>query len=145
MIDHVAVQVADVDDSVSFYTEVFGPIGIEELMRFGTTVGLGRDGFPHLWFSPAGGAETRELHLALAARSRAEVDGVHAAALARGARCCMPRDCSPNTTPATTASSSGTSTATTPKRCSMTGRYPGPARPEPTGTPAPSGRAGTCQ
>ena len=85
MIDHVAVQVADVDDSVSFYTEVFGPIGIEELMRFGTTVGLGRDGFPHLWFSPAGGAETRELHLALAARSRAEVDGVHAAALARGA------------------------------------------------------------
>lgn len=84
MIDHVAVQVADINASVAFYTDVFAPIGLVELMRPGAAVGLGRE-FPYLWFGPPGGDETRELHLALTARSRDEVDAVHALALAHGA------------------------------------------------------------
>jgi len=89
MIDHVAVQVADVEASVAFYTGVFAPIGLAELLRHGPAVGLGRD-FPYLWFGPAAGAESREIHLALGARSRAEVDAVHEAALARGAQVLHP-------------------------------------------------------
>ena len=83
MIDHVAVQVRDVDASVAFYTDVFAPIGLVEVMRYGSVVGMGGD-FPFLWFSPAGAGDASELHLALGAGSRAEVDAVHAAALARG-------------------------------------------------------------
>jgi catechol 2,3-dioxygenase-like lactoylglutathione lyase family enzyme len=90
MIDHIGVQVADVESSLAFYLRVFGPIGIREAMRFPTdgsfVVGLaGPDGPPDFWLSPAGGAETRELHLALRAPDRSAVDAVHEAAVTAGA------------------------------------------------------------
>lgn len=84
MIDHLAVQVRDVGRSVDFYTSVFEPMGLVEVLRRGPVVALGRD-FPFLWFGPASGEETRELHIALAADSRAVVDAVHGAAVAYGA------------------------------------------------------------
>ena len=83
MIDHVSLQVADLDASVAFYTDVFAPIGLREVMRHEQHVGLGDD-FPFFWLSPAPGAETREVHLALRASAREQVDAVHAAAVARG-------------------------------------------------------------
>jgi len=88
MIDHISVQVADVEASAAFYTDVFGPLALTEVMRFdadfGLAVGLGWKGKPFLWLGPAGAAETRELHVAFSATSTDAVDAVHAAAVARG-------------------------------------------------------------
>lgn len=90
MLDHVGIQVADVDASARFYLEVFAAIGVREVMRFPADdrlyVGLGGpDGKPDFWLGTPDGAETRELHLAFVAPDRVAVDAVHAAALARGA------------------------------------------------------------
>ena len=89
MFDHLGVQVADVEASVAFYLRMFAPLGMHEEMRFehdgALIVALATDGAPALWFSPAGGAETRELHLAFPAADRAAIDAVHAAAVEAGA------------------------------------------------------------
>lgn len=91
MIDHLGIQVADVEASAAFYLDVFAPIGMRELMRFpvggGLFVGLGgADGKPDFWLGPPDGPETRECHVAFAAPDRAAVEAVHEAALARGAQ-----------------------------------------------------------
>jgi catechol 2,3-dioxygenase-like lactoylglutathione lyase family enzyme len=102
MIDHLGVQAADVEASLTFYLEVFAPVGMREAMRFpadpagmvdpdatdpanGIVVGLaGPDGIPKFWLSPAQGAETREAHVAFLAPDRQAIDAVHAAAVAAG-------------------------------------------------------------
>ncbi|NHC15245.1 VOC family protein [Motilibacter deserti] len=91
MLDHLGVQVADVQASLDFYLATFAACGVREAMRFPTgpasfVVGLaGPDGQPDFWLSPAQGAEGRELHVAFSAPDRAAVDAVHEAALAAGA------------------------------------------------------------
>lgn len=90
MLDHLAVQVADVEASLAFYLRVFAPIGMREAMRFprgdSVVVGLsGPDGVPGFWLGPAAGAEARELHVAFRAPDRGAVDAVHEAALSAGA------------------------------------------------------------
>jgi len=89
MLDHLGVPCDDVDTSLSFYTAVFAPLGVHEVVRFphegSAVVGLaGADGVPHLWLAPGGPARA-EIHLALTAPDRAAVDAVHAAALGAGA------------------------------------------------------------
>jgi catechol 2,3-dioxygenase-like lactoylglutathione lyase family enzyme len=89
MIDHLGIQVADVTAALEFYLRVFEPIGIREAMRFpydgSLVVGLaGPGGIPQFWLSPAGGSETRELHVAFTAPDREAVDAVHRAAVAAG-------------------------------------------------------------
>jgi catechol 2,3-dioxygenase-like lactoylglutathione lyase family enzyme len=89
MLDHIGVQVADVEASLAFYLRTFAPIGIREAMRFpvgdSLVVGLsGPDGIPDFWLSPATGTETRELHLAFRAVDRQAVDAVHEAAVRAG-------------------------------------------------------------
>jgi catechol 2,3-dioxygenase-like lactoylglutathione lyase family enzyme len=89
LLDHLMVQVADVEASLAFYLRTFAALGVREALRYPVgdswAVGLsGKDGFPDLWLRPAGGAETRELHLALRAPDRAAVDAVHAAAVSAG-------------------------------------------------------------
>lgn len=90
MIDHIGLQVADVEASVAFYLRTFAPIGMHELMRFpqgdSFFVGLSGPGeVPNFWLGPAAGSEARELHLAFVAPDRAAVDAVHEAARAAGA------------------------------------------------------------
>jgi catechol 2,3-dioxygenase-like lactoylglutathione lyase family enzyme len=90
MIDHLGVQVADVDASLTFYLNVFAPLGMREVMRFPNggsfVVGLaGPNGIPNFWLSKATGSETRELHIGFQARDRQVVDAVHDAAVAAGA------------------------------------------------------------
>jgi catechol 2,3-dioxygenase-like lactoylglutathione lyase family enzyme len=90
MLDHLALQVADVDAAARFYLEVFAPLGVREIMRFprpeGAVVGLGGpDGFPRLWFGPLVDPGVRPVHLALTAPSREAVDAVQAAAEGAGA------------------------------------------------------------
>jgi catechol 2,3-dioxygenase-like lactoylglutathione lyase family enzyme len=89
VLDHIGLQVADVNASLAFYLRVFAPLGMREAMRFphngSLVVGLsGGDGVPGFWLSPTGSAETRELHLAFRAAGRPAVDAVHATALAAG-------------------------------------------------------------
>lgn len=90
MLDHLGIQVTDVEASAEFYLDVFAAIGLREIMRVTHVnppfIGLGGpDGKPDFWLGPTRGAETRELHIAFGAPDRAAVDAVHAAALARGA------------------------------------------------------------
>jgi catechol 2,3-dioxygenase-like lactoylglutathione lyase family enzyme len=90
VLDHVGVQVADVQASLDFYLRCFAPLGFREFRRFPVgnsfVVGLvGPAGMPQFWLSPAAGAETRELHLAFAAADRAAVDAVHEAVQGAGA------------------------------------------------------------
>jgi len=89
VLDHLGVQVVDVEASLAFYLRAFEPIGLREVMRFpaGTSfvVGLaGPDGMPDFWLSPASGAEAREIHVAFRAPDRAAVDAVHDAAVLAG-------------------------------------------------------------
>ena len=89
MLDHLGVQVADVEASVAFYLRTFAAIGMREAMRIpvgGTViVGLSDDtGVPDLWLVPAGADETRELHVAFRALNRPAIDAVHDAAVAGG-------------------------------------------------------------
>src|SRR3954469_3527536 len=89
MLDHLGVQVADVEASAAFYLAAFGPIGMREIMRHevpgGAVVGFGGpDGIPTFWLSPGTGAESREIHVAFAAPDRAAVDAVQEAAVAAG-------------------------------------------------------------
>ncbi|HWD01773.1 MAG TPA: VOC family protein [Amycolatopsis sp.] len=89
MLDHLGIQVADVEASLAFYLRVFGPLGLREALRIpldtGFVAGLAAgEGPPEFWLSPAGSGETRELHVALQAADRATIDAVHEAAVASG-------------------------------------------------------------
>ena len=92
MLDHLSLQVNDVDDASLFYTTVLAPLGVTELMRLprgdDVVVGLGgRDGLPHFWLGPVdrqAPTVAREVHIAFTAGSAAEIDQVHAAAVAVG-------------------------------------------------------------
>jgi catechol 2,3-dioxygenase-like lactoylglutathione lyase family enzyme len=89
VLDHLALQVSDVDAAVAFYSRVFAAAGVNEAMRFddrrGPTVGLaGPDGMPRLWLGPLVDPGVRPVHLALAAPSDEAVDAVHEAAKATG-------------------------------------------------------------
>src|SRR5688500_17929752 len=58
MLDHLSLQCADVDAAATFYTRVFAPCGVRELMRHnspgGAVVGLcGPDDYPRLWLGGA--------------------------------------------------------------------------------------------
>jgi catechol 2,3-dioxygenase-like lactoylglutathione lyase family enzyme len=89
MIDHIGIQVADVETSLAFYLRTFEPLGMREVMRFphggAFVVGLsGTDGVPNFWLSQATGSEARELHLAFRAADRHAVDAIHDAAVKAG-------------------------------------------------------------
>jgi catechol 2,3-dioxygenase-like lactoylglutathione lyase family enzyme len=90
MLDHIGIQVADVEAALAFYLRTFAPIGMHEVMRFpdgdAFVVGLsGPDGIPNFWLAPATGSEGRELHIAFSAADRHAVDAVYDAAVAAGA------------------------------------------------------------
>ena len=86
MLDHLALQCTDVGSAADFYTRVFAPCGVRELMRYdgpggGAIVGLcGPDNFPRLWLGAAVDTGVRPVHLAIAAPSREAVDTVFEAA-----------------------------------------------------------------
>ena len=86
MIDHLGVKAADFPAARDFYLKALAPLGIGVVMEVPgyEGIGLGKDGKPFFWVSK--GDPSPGLHLAFAARSRAEVDAFHAAALAAGAK-----------------------------------------------------------
>lgn len=93
IIDHTGFNVSDFARSVAFYKAALAPLGITMLAEYGPVAGFGRTK-PELWLAGAKpDFQTEEqaktivpVHLALAARSRAEVDAFYAAAIAAGAR-----------------------------------------------------------
>ncbi|RKG92806.1 VOC family protein [Corallococcus terminator] len=87
MLDHTGIGVADVARSAAFYDAALGALGLRRVMQLpedlGTDgIGYGRD-HPIFWIDRFHPHSVKQ-HTAFAARSRAEVDAFHAAAMAAG-------------------------------------------------------------
>lgn len=89
MLDHLALQVADVDAATGWFLRLLAPLGVREALSYdvpgGRVVGLaGPDGFPRFWLGPTSQGPGREVHVAFTAPDRAAVDRVHEAAVDAG-------------------------------------------------------------
>jgi catechol 2,3-dioxygenase-like lactoylglutathione lyase family enzyme len=86
MLDHLAVQCADVAASAAFYDAVLAPLGGSREMDFGEVVGFGMRGRPEFWIGPRQtGDGFRETHIAFTAPDRSAVRAFFDAAVAAGA------------------------------------------------------------
>jgi len=89
MIDHTGIGVADMARSAAFYDAALGALGLRRTAQMPD--GIGSDGIgygldhPIFWIDRFHPHSVRQ-HTAFAARSRAEVDAFHAAALTAGGR-----------------------------------------------------------
>jgi catechol 2,3-dioxygenase-like lactoylglutathione lyase family enzyme len=94
VLDHIGINVTDYARSKAFYDAALAPLGITAVMEYGKACGYGRDGKPDFWMGQgATRFQTEEhlrsitpIHVAFVARSRAEVDAFHAAAIAAGGK-----------------------------------------------------------
>ena len=84
MIDHIGIKVSDYARSLNFYRSCLAPLGYAVIEEKHGWAGLGRDGAPTFWL--ARGEVAPDLHLAISARSRSEVDRFFDAALDAGAQ-----------------------------------------------------------
>src|SRR6202051_4693755 len=87
MIDHVSVGGADFERAARFYEAALAPLGLSRLVTRRATIGFGKN-YPEFWINfradmtpvvPESG-----VHICLRAKTTAEVDAFHAAALAAG-------------------------------------------------------------
>jgi catechol 2,3-dioxygenase-like lactoylglutathione lyase family enzyme len=86
MLDHLAIQCADLPRSTAFYDAVLVPLGYTRIMEYERVVGYGRDGKPSFWVGPlTTGEPNREIHVAFIANDRAAVRAFFGAAVAGGA------------------------------------------------------------
>ena len=86
MLDHLAIQCADVRRSAAFYDAVLAPLGSARLMERGEVIGYGRDRKPSFWLGPlTTGEPNREIHIAFVAADRATVRAFFDTAVAQGA------------------------------------------------------------
>lgn len=89
MIDHLGITVSDLDRSRAFYDHALAPLGIKVAMMIPVNpqglkgAGYGTDDKPRFWIQQ-GVHHGERVHVAFTARSRADVDAFHAAALAAG-------------------------------------------------------------
>src|SRR3569833_2560335 len=87
MIDHVSVAVSDLDRAARFYEAVLAPLGLTRLVSRPATIGFGK-AYPEFWINLRAGmaqvAPESGVHICLRAKSTADVDGFHAAALNAG-------------------------------------------------------------
>jgi catechol 2,3-dioxygenase-like lactoylglutathione lyase family enzyme len=92
MIDHIGLGVSSMERAKAFYLKALNPLGIgvvaevtAEQTGAEAHAGFGKDNKAFFWIGtgnkPRGGA-----HVAFTARTRAEVDAFHRAALAAGGR-----------------------------------------------------------
>jgi catechol 2,3-dioxygenase-like lactoylglutathione lyase family enzyme len=85
MLDHVAIQCADLEASTTFYDAVLATLGGHEIVDRGTVVGYGRDR-PEFWIGRQNTGEGfRESHIAFTAPTREAVRAFFAAAVSTGA------------------------------------------------------------
>lgn len=86
MLDHIAIQCADVQASAAFYDTVLAPLGGERLLAYDDVVGFGVAPMPDFWLGPRRTGEGfRESHIAFTAADRATVRAFFEAAVAAGA------------------------------------------------------------
>ena len=87
MIDHVSVGVADLDRAARFYEAALAALGLSRLVTRPGTVGFGKT-YPEFWINLR--KDMRNVphesgtHICLRARTTAEIDAFHAAALDNG-------------------------------------------------------------
>jgi len=89
MIDHVSVDVTDLERSGRFYEATLAPLGLSRLVTRPATIGFGKT-YPEFWINLRAGMAPVEpgsgVHICLRVKSAAEVDAFHAAALNGGGR-----------------------------------------------------------
>ena len=83
VIDHVTLNVRDVEASKAFYTEALRPLGYELTMDFVEGAGYGAEGKPDFFLAQRG-EPSAPVHVAFRSPDRKSVDEFHAAALAAG-------------------------------------------------------------
>ena len=87
MIDHVSVGVRDLDRAARFYELTLAPLGLSRLVTRPATVGFGKS-YPEFWINlrvdMAPAPRDSGVHICLRAKSTADVDAFHAAALDAG-------------------------------------------------------------
>ena len=84
MLDHLSLQVLDLDESLRFYDAVLEPLGCRRVLVFDDRVGYGEE-FPSFWVGAADDRiPNRPVHVAFRAPDRAAVDAFHAMAVELG-------------------------------------------------------------
>jgi catechol 2,3-dioxygenase-like lactoylglutathione lyase family enzyme len=85
VIDHVGVNVSDIEASKRFYEGALAPLGYTILMDYSPdAVGFGAQGKPDFWIETRG--NPGGVHVAILSPDRATVDAFHKAALAAGGK-----------------------------------------------------------
>jgi catechol 2,3-dioxygenase-like lactoylglutathione lyase family enzyme len=85
MIDHISLQVDDIDAAMSWYSAFLAPLGIGAVADFGDVIGFGpRGGGPQFWIGKATDPGGRQTHIAFSAVDRPTVDAVHDVAVGLG-------------------------------------------------------------
>jgi catechol 2,3-dioxygenase-like lactoylglutathione lyase family enzyme len=87
MIDHISVGVADLDRAARFYEAALASLGLSRLVTRPKTIGFGKS-YPEFWINLRPGmakvAPESGAHICLRAKTAADVDAFHAAALGAG-------------------------------------------------------------
>lgn len=85
MIDHIGIQVSDLQRTSAFYTSALAPLGYTLMMSFPQGAGFGAGGKPDFWVE--GGHTPKErVHVAFVAKGRADVRAFYDAAIAAGGK-----------------------------------------------------------
>jgi catechol 2,3-dioxygenase-like lactoylglutathione lyase family enzyme len=89
MIDHISVAVRDLERAARFYEAVLAPLGLTRLVTRPASIGFGKT-YSEFWINLRATMSAVDdgngVHIALRAKSTADVDAFHAAALAAGGR-----------------------------------------------------------
>ena len=83
VIDHVTLNVRDVEACKAFYVEALRPVGYELMMEYVEGAGFGAEGKPDFFLAQRG-EPSAPVHVAFKGPDRRAVDEFHAAALAAG-------------------------------------------------------------
>jgi catechol 2,3-dioxygenase-like lactoylglutathione lyase family enzyme len=87
MIDHVSVGVRELERAARFYEATLATLGLTLLVTRPATIGFGKS-YPEFWVNPRTGMSAvpheSGSHICLRAKTTAEVDAFHAAALGAG-------------------------------------------------------------
>jgi catechol 2,3-dioxygenase-like lactoylglutathione lyase family enzyme len=88
MLDHIGIEVSDLDRSKAFYESALQPLGVKMVMEFEGMAGFGKEiehgPNPYFWIGFRGRPVVSGVHVAFGARTTDLVDAFHEAAIAAG-------------------------------------------------------------
>ena len=89
MLDHISVGVSDLERAARFYEATLATLDLTKLVTRPATIGFGK-AYPEFWINLRAGMSPvppeSGAHICLRARTTADVDAFHAAALSAGGR-----------------------------------------------------------